>query len=151
VDYVGAINPPNTPWISIGSRAFIDTNAVPPAFAVDTSAPDLAAGQIDELALWDRALSASEITGIYQAGSTNKPLTAVVETPPSTITPAILTTKLAAGNLTISWSPAGGRLLSASSISSNITWSVLSPTNPTVVPVTGKEQFFRVVKPVTAR
>ncbi|MGH7970072.1 MAG: LamG-like jellyroll fold domain-containing protein [Limisphaerales bacterium] len=149
VDYVGNINAAQTPWISIGSRVATqtDTNAIPPLYILDPTNPDLLSGSVDELALWDRELSAAEIKGIYQAGKTNAPLTSVVETPPVVTTPATLTTSLAAGNLTISWSPTGGHLESTAVLGTGANWTSLSTTNPTVVPISGTQQYFRVVNP----
>ncbi len=147
--YSGVINQPSVPWVSIGSRVTVqtDTNAIPPLYILDSTTPDLFTGSIDELALWTRALSASEIQGIYQAGRTNQPLTAVSEAPPTTVSPATLQATLASGKLTISWSPAGGHLLSSPTLGTGATWSSLSSTNPTVVPISGREQYFRVVNP----
>jgi hypothetical protein len=151
IDYTGDINPvsPGMTWISIGSRVATqtDTNAIPPLYILDPSAPDVLTGNLDELALWNRPLTTSEITGIYQAGSTNQPLTVVQETPPVVVTPATLTSSLSGSNLTISWSPAGGHLEASPTIGSGVTWTSLSTTNPSVVPVTGEQRYFRVVKP----
>jgi len=149
IDYVGTINPPITPWISIGSRVItqIDTNAIPPLYLLDPTNPDLLAGSVDELALWDRELSASEVNAIYQSGKTNAPLDSIIQTPPVTVSPATLTTSVAAGKLTLSWSPAGGHLLSSPTLGSAANWTSLSATNPTVIPITGREQYFRVQNP----
>jgi hypothetical protein len=110
-DYTGLVNVPNTPWISIGQRVVTDTNVSPP-FALDANASPLFGG-LDELALWDRALTGSEITALFNAGSSGKEITSIVETPPAG--GGTLTASVSGGNITVKWS--SGTLQSATNVS----------------------------------
>jgi hypothetical protein len=56
-----------------------DTNALEP----DGTAPNFFVGQIDDLALWARALSADEVARIYAAGQAKAKVTTVIVPPPS--------------------------------------------------------------------
>ncbi len=63
VDYLGTINAtPAIPWLAIGGW-LIDT-----APTQDPANPGLFNGLVDDIALWNRSLSAVELQGIYSGG-----------------------------------------------------------------------------------
>jgi hypothetical protein len=68
---------------------------------------------MDELALWNRALSPDEIAALYATGNSGKSLTSIVLTPPAT-GGGTLTAKVSAGKITVTWS--SGALQSAASV-----------------------------------
>jgi hypothetical protein len=53
-----------------------------------------------------------------------------------------------AGNIVISWTPAGGHLESSPSLGAGATWTAVTPAaNPATIPISGSSKFFRVVTP----
>ncbi|PYJ02240.1 MAG: hypothetical protein DME25_16550, partial [Verrucomicrobia bacterium] len=71
VDYLGSINSTLFPWLEIGARlnaAPGDPNPQPDL----TQMPPYFVGGMDDLALWNRGLSAIEIEGIYTGGLAGK-------------------------------------------------------------------------------
>ena len=119
-DYSGSIaSPPlftpSQPWISIG--AFVTTDAATLPYPVDidsTAGPDFLPGQLDDVALWTRSLTAAEVQEIYQAGLQGQPASSVVETLPTT--QPKLTASIVSKNIVVSWTPTGGTLQSAPSL-----------------------------------
>jgi len=144
-DYVGDINAPSQPWISVGARLHNDTNQVPP-LVLDPINPNMFPGSIDDMGLWTRALTASEVTAVYQAGLNHKSLTTVIDNAPSN--PATLSAKASGGKLVISWSPNGGRLESASALLGKATvWTPVGTNNPATNTIAPGSSYFRVVNP----
>jgi hypothetical protein len=59
VDYLGSINStPSLPWLAIGGNLDIGGNLIPPPLS----------GNMDDVALWNRSLGATEIQAIYSGG-----------------------------------------------------------------------------------
>jgi hypothetical protein len=144
-DYSGDICTPSQPWISIGARVMTDTNQSPP-YVLDTTNPNMLPGSLDDMGLWTRALTASEISAIYQAGLAHKSLTTVQEAPPAT--PPTLTAVHSGTNLIISWAPAGGRLQSTPAVlPSGTVWTDVGTANPATIPIGTSNLYFRVVNP----
>ncbi len=124
-DYLGSITPSSIPsWLSIGASLATDNTVTPPVIGPSATGPNYFSGSLDELALWHRALSASEVAALYAAGNSGKDLTTVVESPPVT-GGGTLHASIAAGKITVTWS--SGSLQSATSITGP--WS--SVTNAT--------------------
>ncbi|HEY5913327.1 MAG TPA: LamG-like jellyroll fold domain-containing protein [Verrucomicrobiae bacterium] len=141
VDYLADINVPDIPWLAIGANMVVDT-VNPPASATGTN---YFWGTMDELALWTRALTATEVTLLNNAGKASQSLTNVVETPPAA--PATLSSQITGSNIQISWSPAGGHLEATPTLSP-AAWTSLANTNPATIPLSGNPQrYFRVVSP----
>jgi hypothetical protein len=93
-------------------------------------------GLIDELAIYNQVLDDSEIRAIYFAKSLGKcPLAAAGPK---------LSVTLNGQHLTISWTPTGGTLQETDDLTKP--WSDFSMSNPSTVPVTGAQKFFRVKK-----
>jgi hypothetical protein len=110
IGYSGTIASPNIDWLSIGARLNADTNSL--VGVNPDSNPEFLIGSLDEVALWDRPLSPSEITSLVAAGNSGKGLTTVVETPP--VGGATLKASLASGKITVTWG--SGTLQSATAI-----------------------------------
>jgi hypothetical protein len=130
------------PWLSIGCRLVTDTNTIPFEVDLDTSAPDQVYGELDDMAIWGRALAPAEISAIYQQGVKGVPLSAVTET--AVVAGPTLTAAVSSGNLIISWTPTGGTLESATAITSNTVWTTVGTANPATVAIGKGNSFFRV-------
>jgi hypothetical protein len=75
-DYLGEINLPGIPYLSIGARLNdIGGGNIGP----DPVEPNFLPGRFDDLGLWTRALPASTMLAIYEAGKKARPLPDVVE------------------------------------------------------------------------
>jgi hypothetical protein len=113
-DYLGALTTSSVPsWLSVGASLATDTTQTPPVIGPDPAAANMLIGSLDELALWNRSLSASEVTAIFTAGTGGKGLDTVVETPPAT-GGGTLKASVAAGKITVTWT--SGTLQSAAAI-----------------------------------
>jgi hypothetical protein len=112
-DYIQAINAPNIPWLSIGAR-LVDDTVGGTGLGLDPNNPATLQGQLDDLGLWTRGLSADEAAKIFAAGQQNKALTTVVITPPAQ-NPEIGSVTVAGSTITIQWSN-GGTLESAPTV-----------------------------------
>lgn len=110
IDYLADINAPGIPWISIGSRLVTDRTVTPNTIAPDATNPNFMFGRLDDIGLWTRALTAEEVTKIYQAGLQGQNLSTVVITP--VVDPEIIDMVLSGGNVTITWT-GGGTLYSS--------------------------------------
>jgi hypothetical protein len=55
-----------------------------------------------------------------------------------------LSAKVSGGNITVSWSPAGGTLQSTTALGAGATWATEGTANPATIPLTGTSKFFRV-------
>jgi hypothetical protein len=99
-DYLDDLKTSTVDFLSIGAR--LNTNDV--GIIIDDT-PNYMAGQIDDLAVWNRPLPIDEISKIYAAGQAGAALTTVTLTPPAIVTVTSPTIKyaLSGGNLTLSW------------------------------------------------
>ena len=109
-DYLGDINPADIPWLAAAQALVTDTNT-PPAIP-DPNGSDQFYGNMDELAIWARALTAQEIGLLYDAGRNHNPITSVVVSPPAVI-PTLSVTSNANGTFTLTYT---GTLLSADTV-----------------------------------
>jgi hypothetical protein len=136
-DYLGPINPPDMKFLSIGSM--MNTNDV---FEVvlDPITPNLMIGQIDELAVWKRALTASEVSKIYAAGRQAQALTTVKLEPPA-VEPGTLSISAAEGKVTVTWDK--GKLQTAPAVTGP--WSDSTASSPLTEPASDKAKFYRTV------
>jgi hypothetical protein len=146
-DYLADIGAPVVPYISIGALLNADTTVTPPVVGPDGTHPDYYLGSLDELALWDRALTADEVAAVYAAGTAGKTLSSVVITPPVA---AKLNFSSSANGLVISWdaSLTGYALQSADAVV-NPTWTAVSgvANNSITVTPAGAAKFYRLFKP----
>ncbi len=140
-DYLADINPPDIPYISFGARLNLADPADPSSdLVLDPTTPYLLMGQLDEVALWTRALTPSEVSLLYAAGKGGQPLTTVVETPPTTDLGS-LTVSAAGGNITVTW--AQGTLQTAPSV--NGPWTDSTAKSPLVEGMTDQAKFYRAI------
>jgi hypothetical protein len=136
-DYIKPINPPDFPWLSIGGSLDGTSGSAPYA-----ALPDFMQGQMDDLAIWDRALTPEEVTAIYQAGLAGKDLTTVVETPPEVTTPGTLQIAIADGQVTVTWDR--GTLQTATSITGP--WTDVTDPSPVTEAASEGTKFYRTVQ-----
>jgi hypothetical protein len=62
------------------------------------------------------------------------------------VTTTLAVAKAASGSITVSWTPAGGTLMSSPALSgASVDWTAVGTANPATIPITGKAQYFRVV------
>ena len=136
------ITVPDMNWLSIGTWATEDTNAAPAVPLIpDTTTPNMFVGSMDEIVLWNRALTTEEMTKMYAAGQAGQPFTTVVLNPP-TYAPT-LTMDSAGGNITLTWDR--GVLITAPTI--NGPWSTNAANGTLTEPMTGAGKFYQVVVP----
>jgi hypothetical protein len=70
-----------------------------------------------------------------------------IQAPPTPTNPKLTATKVG-NNLTIAWTPTGGRLQSAAVLAGAATvWKDEGTTNPATIPITGSSLFLRVISP----
>jgi hypothetical protein len=111
-DYQGTINAPGIPWLSMGARLSNDDQD-PPVLGPDGTNPNYLAGPLDDLGIWNRRLTADELSQIFAIGKQGKPLTDVVVVPP--VNPVISSvTANANGTITVTY--AGGVLEASPSL-----------------------------------
>ena len=111
-DYQGNINEPGIPWLSMGARLNVDDQD-PPVLGPDGTNPNFLTGPLDDLGIWNRSLTADEVSQIFAIGKQGKPLTDVVVVPPSN--PEITGFKVNAdGSVTVEW--VGGVLEAAPAV-----------------------------------
>jgi Concanavalin A-like lectin/glucanases superfamily/Immunoglobulin domain len=111
-DYQGTINAPGIPWLSMGARLSNDDQD-PPVLGPDGTNPNYLAGPLDDLGIWNRRLTADELSQIFTIGKQGKPLTDVVVVPP--VNPVISSvTANADGSVTVTY--AGGVLEASPSL-----------------------------------
>jgi hypothetical protein len=143
-DYLAEINPPDIPYISMGARLNVDTS-VPPILGPDLTYPNYLTGPMDDAAVWTRALPASTVKAVYDAGKLNKALTTVTETCPPLVPcagPPELSYSFAGGNITVAWT--GGTLQTATVVTGP--WTDSAATTPLTEPATGAAKFYRAVR-----
>lgn len=64
------------------------------------------------------------------------------------VRPIVSVSAAAAGNISVSWTPAGGTLFASPALSGpGVDWQPIGTANPALIPVTGAAQFFRVRVP----
>jgi hypothetical protein len=141
VDYLADINPPDIPYLSMGARLNLNTNVNPPLLGIDASNPNTLFGQLDEVALWTRALSATEVQLLYEAGRNGQPLTSVVVPEPGGGEPGTLRISLNGANITVSWDK--GTLQTAPTVTGP--WTDVQGTSPLTEPTSGAAKFYRTV------
>jgi hypothetical protein len=141
-DYLADINPPDIKYISFG----VQMNHVDPAdptseLGPDPTTPDWLSGQLDEVALWTRVLSADEVAKLNAAGKAGQPLTTIVEQPPVT-EPGKLSVSLSEGNVTVTWDK--GTLETAPAVTGP--WTPNSAAkSPLTEPASDAAKFYRTV------
>ena len=100
--YLSDLIVPEVKWLTLGARLSEDTTQTPSVIAAGDP-PNMMSGQLDDFAVWARALTADEISKIFAAGQAGKALDTVVETAPIANEPGKLTVSAAAGKVTVTW------------------------------------------------
>lgn len=104
------------------------------------------AGRLDEVALWTRALGASEVQAIYAAGQTNGGLNNIpVQGVAPRFNPPV---RNANGTVTFTWTGTG-RLQQNTNIMTPNTWTDVTPQptgNTYTTPATGNMRFYRIIQ-----
>jgi hypothetical protein len=138
-DYTQGINQPDIPWLSIGARLTVDeVIGLEPNFAE----PNFIEGQLDDLAIWTRGLTAEEVTKVFAAGQQGQPLTSVqLEAGPIDAQPPVLEVSMSGNNITVSWS--NGKLQSASSVTGP--WEDVTAESPLTQAAADEARFYRAV------
>jgi hypothetical protein len=168
-DYLGNINDPEFPWLSIGAVLDLPTDddgnldfGGDPVLN-ETEIPF--GGSIDDLAIWGRSLSGVEIASLFAAGSDGKPVTEAesvlstepiaVEPPvvePPVVVPPVVVPPIPGGSGSISsFSVDGGNLVieytgtlkSATDVTGPYT-AIDGATSPASIAAEGAAQFFMV-------
>lgn len=96
-------------------------------------------GLLDDLGLWRRAITANEVTGIYNGGNAGKDLSQV-------ITPAILTARVMGTNIVVTWPANPALQLQKAPILTPASWVNVPNTlgaGSYTNPITGGAEFFR--------
>jgi hypothetical protein len=103
-------------------------------------------GQIDEVAIFDKAIPAARVAAHYQAGKSGGVITTSgeVTVPGGGGGGITLTASLSGNTLTVSWTPAGGTLQSTPSLSGTPVWTDVGTANPAAVTVGPGARFLRV-------
>ena len=98
-------------------------------------------GEIDDIAIWNRVLTAAEVSSLYNGG-TGTPISTL-----SGVNPPTLTSISRSGNsITIQWVPAGGTLESSPTLGSTATWTAVGPANPATITIGASNIYYRVRK-----
>jgi hypothetical protein len=137
--YLAPFIVPDVKELSMGARLNVDTST-PPVLGLDTT-PNNLLGSLDDVGIWNRPLTADEVSKIYTAGQAGNPLTSVTQTPPSGGTAPKLSVAKSAGGITITFE---GSLQSSTTVTNG--WTDLPGASPLTVPTTGTAQFFRAKK-----
>jgi hypothetical protein len=100
---------------------------------------------MDDVAFWNRKLSAREVALIYSRGLSGKSLDGSGEPP---TTPPTLTYTLANGQLTLSWQGTGFTLQENANLGNAAGWTAVpgAGANSATVPITTGIKFYRLVK-----
>jgi hypothetical protein len=135
-DYLGNINNPPFPWISIGADFTGDI--------ANPAAGNFFNGALDDLALWRRSLSGAEINAIYNAGLAGQ---SIDQVPP--VSDPFLTIFRQGNDVVVSWSQnVLGYTLESSPTLNNPTWTAVTGVannRYTATAPTGM-RFFRLIK-----
>jgi hypothetical protein len=137
-DYISAINPPDIAYLSFGAwlnKETDTTNIIP-----DPANPNFTSGQIDDLGLWTRGLSAEEVSKIYTAGKSKQPLSSVTLSPPVG-QPGTLTVKKVDNNVTVTWD--NGTLQTAPEVAGP--WTDVAGNSPVTQAASDAAKFYRTV------
>jgi hypothetical protein len=96
-------------------------------------------GQLDDIAIWNRVLSADEVAVLYNGGTGT-----AISTLPQPAAAVKATIARSGANVTISWSPAGGTLESSPTLGAGATWSTVGTSNPATIAIGAGDLYYRV-------
>jgi hypothetical protein len=142
-EYLGNFSPADIQYLSIGARLAKDSAS---GDIVLDANPTALIGSIDDLGVWNRVLTASEMGLITTAGNQGKPLSSVTESAPAG---DITITAVRNGTtLTITWTN-GGTLQSSPNLGSTAVWTPVAGQtagSASVQTTASAHTFFRVTR-----
>ncbi len=101
------------------------------------------AGELDDIAIWNRVVVPSEVTQLYASGA-GKPLGTFL--PPPAGEPVTVKVSRSGGALTIQWSPAGGTLEVSPALGPTANWTAVGAANPASITIGSVNAYYRVRK-----
>lgn len=103
-DYVGKLAVPSVQFLSMGAVLTVDyiTDPLIPMIGADAASPNYLSGPLDDVALWNRSLSAEEVSKIYAQGLVGQPVTSVTQVPPAG-DPEISDPTITGGVISFTW------------------------------------------------
>lgn len=146
VDYRDTLITPNVTHLSIGGQLVRDPDTG--EISLDPSTPETFVGTVDDLALWNRGLTASEVSKIYAAGNAGQALsTIVIDRPQEPVDGPELDVAVAGGNITISWTGSGFKLQSTDNVGDPASWTDVTGVTGTsyTAAASGNRRFYRLV------
>jgi hypothetical protein len=96
-------------------------------------------GLIDDVAIWNRVLTAAEVAALYSGGQ-GTPVGVLGDV----TAPMMVQASRSGSNLTIQWAPAGGTLESSPALGPAAVWTAVGTANPATVPIGVANTFYRV-------
>jgi hypothetical protein len=96
-------------------------------------------GEIDDIAIWNRVLTASEVATLYNGGTGT-----AISSLPGIGAPIVTTITQSDGNVIIGWSPAGGTLESSPTLGATAVWTEVGTANPATIPAGTGNAYLRV-------
>jgi hypothetical protein len=138
-DYLANINPPDIQYLSMGMQLAQGDPADPTTLGPDSANPKPLIGSLDDVAIWNRALTAQEVDLVYDAGVAHAAVTTVVVPEPTNTTPTLSVTRTAT-SITLTFT---GKLQATTSLAPGATWTDVSSTSPYTEQTTSGIKFFR--------
>ena len=96
-------------------------------------------GEIDDVGIWNRVLSATEVAALWNSGAG-----LALSTLPKAPAPLTATVARSGSNITIQWTPAGGTLESSASLGAGAAWTTVGTANPATVAIGAGNLYYRV-------
>ena len=137
-DYTGVLNVPAVQSLTIGGGVTVDDTGT----SLDPSNAFI--GSIDDVAVYSRALTSSEVAAINTAATQGKDLSTVTETPPVDETPTLAIAR-SSGNVTISWTGTGFRLQASDTVNAGYA-DVSGVTGTSYTTAASGTKFYRLIK-----
>ena len=144
VDYLADINPADTQYLSMGVQLNLADPMDPASLGPDLVNPKSLVGQLDDVAIWNRALTAQEVSLAYQAGAAHQAVTTVIVPKPADA--PTLTQSVTGNTITLTFS-AGSKLQFSTSLVPGGTWTDAATTSPYSEQMTAGIKFFRATAP----
>jgi hypothetical protein len=96
-------------------------------------------GEIDDIAIWNRVLTAAEVTTLYNGGQGT-----AISTLPGVNAPISATITRSGSNVIIGWAPAGGTLEVTPALGPTATWTPVGTANPATIAIGTANGYYRV-------
>jgi len=119
-EYLGNFSPADIAFLSIGSRLVKDTTT---GDITPDANPAGLAGSLDDIAVWNRVVTANEMSLITAAGQQGNPLSSVVVPPP--VGDTVISVARSGTALTITWTN-GGTLEGSPNLGPTAVWTTVA-------------------------